>query len=161
AEPTSETVLLSPESAAPARILVLVGAADSQTHEKGNTMHCISGRWGGILGPAAILLPPLLAQPPALPPIAPNQARLAQTISGLDGPGFALAYSEHSGILAAACERGTIPYWHKDVLMGIRTGEDTPNLLQGHTGPVLALAWNGGPLLASAGADQKVLVWNP
>jgi len=122
----------------------------------------ISGRWLGILGATAVLLASLQAQPPAaFPPIAPNQARLAQAIGGLDGPGFALAYSEHSGILAAACERGTIPYWHKDVMMGIRTGDETPNVLQGHTGPVVALAWNGGPVLASAGADQKVLLWNP
>jgi WD40 repeat protein len=124
-------------------------------------MRLISGRWLGILGVVAVLLAPALAQPPAIPPIAPAQARLAQTIHNLDGPGFALASSETAGILAAACERGTIPYWHKDVLMGIRTGEETPTVLQGHTGPVIALAWNGGPILASAGANQKVLLWNP
>jgi WD40 repeat protein len=81
-------------------------------------------------------------------------------ISGLDGPGFAIAFSEESGILAAACEQHTIQYWHKDVLMGVRVGDGTPNILKGHSGPVMALAWNGGPLLASAGADQKVLLWN-
>jgi hypothetical protein len=40
-------------------------------------------------------------QPPKaeLPPIAPNAARLDQTLGGLDGPGFALAYDESTGIL--------------------------------------------------------------
>jgi WD40 repeat protein len=128
-------------------------------------MHLNSARWFGILVAVTVLLTRVSAQPPAaapaIPPIAPNQARLVETIGGLDGPGFALGYSEHSGILAVACEQGTIPYWHKDVLMGVRTGAETPNRLQGHTGPVIALAWNGGPILASAGADQKVLIWNP
>jgi WD40 repeat protein len=100
------------------------------------------------------------AQPPALPPINAGQARPAQTIAGLDGPGFAVAYGEEAGILFVACERGTIRYWHKDVLLGIRTGEGTPNVLVGHSGPVTGLAWNGGPFLASAGADQKVIIWN-
>lgn len=98
--------------------------------------------------------------PPALPPIAPNLARPDLVIPGLDGPGFALAVSEEAGILAAACEAGTIRYWNDDVLMGVRVGGRSPNVLKGHTGPVTALAWNGGPLLASAGADQRVLVWN-
>jgi WD40 repeat protein len=78
----------------------------------------------------------------------------------LDGPAFAVAYREDAGILVVGCERGTMQYWHKDVLFGIRPGEGTPNLFHGHSGPVIALAWNGGPLLASSGADQKIIVWN-
>lgn len=97
--------------------------------------------------------------PPALPPINPAQGRLDQTLGGLDGPGFALAYSEESGILAAACERGAIRYWNRGVTAGVRAGDFTPNLLASHQGPVTALAWGGGPVLASAGADQKVLLW--
>ena len=100
------------------------------------------------------------AKAPALPPINPAQARLAATISGLDGPGFAIAYGDAAGVLAAACERGTIQIWHKDVLLGIRAGSGTPHLLRGHQGPVLALAWNGGPILASTGSDRKVLLWS-
>ncbi len=97
---------------------------------------------------------------PSLPPIAPNQARPAEVIPGLDGPGFAIAFNDEAGVLAAACEHGTIRYWNEDVLMGVRVGAHSPNVLKGHTGPVTALAWNGGPLLASAGADQHILVWN-
>jgi WD40 repeat protein len=116
------------------------------------------------LGAAVVLSSAAVGQQPAkappLPPIAPNQARLAQTINDLDGPGFASAYSEETGILAAACEHGTIQYWHKDVLLGVRVGDGTPNILKGHAGPVTALVWDGGPVLASAGADHKVLLWD-
>src|SRR5206468_2628129 len=50
---------------------------------------------------------------PALPPINPAQARADQTLGGLDGPGFAIAYNEEAGILVAACERSTLQYWNK------------------------------------------------
>jgi WD40 repeat protein len=30
---------------------------------------------------------------------------------------------------------------------------------KGHAGPVIALAWNGGPMLASAGADKNIVFW--
>src|SRR5262249_56772467 len=94
------------------------------------------------------------AKPPDLPPINPAQARLEQTLGGLDGPGFAVAADEESGMLAAGCERGTIAYWDKDVALGVRAGGNAVQALSGHQGPVLALAWRGG-VLASAGADQK------
>src|SRR5262245_64253764 len=61
------------------------------------------------------------AKPPAFPAINPAQARLDHTLSGLGGPGFAIAVNEEAGMLAAGCEHGTIPYWHKDVALGIRT----------------------------------------
>jgi WD40 repeat protein len=113
---------------------------------------------------ASIILLSLLvaqqpAQPPAYPPINPAQARLDQTLHGLGGPGFAIAAHEEAGLLAAGCEQGTIPYWHKDVTMGVRAGANTVHVLNGHRGPVLALVWRGA-LLASAGADQKVILWN-
>jgi WD40 repeat protein len=112
----------------------------------------------GVIG--ALALAVVGQSPPALPPIAPNLARPAEVIPGLDGPGFAIAFSDEAGMLAAACEHGTIRYWNQDVLMGVRVGGQSPNVLKGHAGPVTALAWNGGPLLASAGADQHILVWN-
>ena len=99
------------------------------------------------------------SEPAVPPPVAPAQARLVQTLGALDGPGFAIAYDEGAGILAAACERGTIRYWNKDVLLGVRSGEGTPNVLKGHAGPVTALGFRR-PWLASAGADQKILVWS-
>src|SRR5262245_4191740 len=102
------------------------------------------------------------AQPPkpaAYPPINPAAARLEQTITGLDGPGFAIAYSETREALLAACAEDTIHLWEKDALLNIRPGSGTANILRGHEGPVLALAWNDGPALVSAGLDRKLLFW--
>lgn len=96
---------------------------------------------------------------PALPAINPAQARLDQTVGGLDGPGFAIAFSEELGIAAVACEHGAVHILDKDVLLGVRAGDKTPNVLRGHEGPVLGVAWNGGPVLASGGADQKIILW--
>jgi WD40 repeat protein len=96
-----------------------------------------------------------LAQPPA---IQPDQARPAQVLTGLDGPGFALAYGENEGILVAACQNRTLHYWMKPEIIGVRSGEVTPHVLGGHEGPVVALAWSGGPVLASAGVDRKILL---
>jgi hypothetical protein len=107
--------------------------------------------------PAAAQQP---AKPPPLPPINPAAARLDQTLAGLDGPGFALAHGDEAGILAAACERGTIHYWTKGETLGIKSGDATPNVLKGHTGPVTALAWGAGPLLASGGADKQIILWS-
>jgi WD40 repeat protein len=99
-------------------------------------------------------------QPAALPPVAPASARLDQTLGGLDGPGFAIAHREDGDSLFAACERDTIRYWSKDVWTGVRTGGNTPHLLKGHEGPVIALARGTGTAFASAGADGNVLLWN-
>jgi hypothetical protein len=116
-----------------------------------------------LLAPAAVLLagPLLLAdvrQAP-LPPINPVAARLDATLDGLDGPGFALAVGPHGDTLSAACEGGTLRLWGPDVVRGVRSGARTPDVLRGHAGPVLALAWGAGPL-ASAGADRKLILWN-
>src|ERR1700757_190792 len=81
--------------------------------------------------------PPQPGSPAAAPPaIAPNFARLDQTLGGLDGPGFALAYDESSGTLAAACEGRSIHYWDKAVTQGVRGGSAPPNVLKEHAGPV-------------------------
>jgi WD40 repeat protein len=117
-------------------------------------------RVGGALITAALFLGGAPAQAPTLPAINPAGARLDATAGGLDGPGFAIAADERSGTVAAGCERGTIRYWRKDVVMGVRTGDGTPNRLRGHKGPVLALAWHGAAPLASAGADEKVILWD-
>ena len=100
------------------------------------------------------------AQQPPLPPVNPALARLDQTLGGLGGPGFTLAASEPAGRIAAACEDGSIQLWHRDVLLGFRNGNSTCNVLRGHQGPVVALAWNGGPVLASAGVDHRILLWS-
>jgi WD40 repeat protein len=115
---------------------------------------------GGLALLAALFLPMAGAQQPALPPINPAAARLDATVEGLDGPGFAIAGDERTGTVAAACDGGTIRYWHKDVVMGVRAGGRTPNVLRGHRGAVLALVWQCDACLASAGADGKVILWD-
>src|SRR5262245_11888081 len=115
---------------------------------------------GGMLLPALSGIAQQPAKPPTFPPINPAAARLDQTIGGLDGPGFAIADGEPAESVLAACERGTIQIWKKDVLLGIRSGSGSGNVLRGHDGPVLALAWNGGNALVSAGLDRKLLFWD-
>ena len=112
---------------------------------------------------AALIISPAAAQEsksPALPPINPAAARLDQTITDLDGPGFAIAYGPGFELLVAGCDRGTIQFWNKDVLLGIRTGSGTGQILKGHEGPITALVWNGGPTLVSWGADRKLVFWS-
>jgi WD40 repeat protein len=112
-------------------------------------------RWLSV-GSAALLL---AAAARAQAPVNPANARLAQTLGGLDGPGFAVAYNEAAGMLAVGCERGTVRFVPADQLLGLRSGPVVPNVFQAHAGPVIGLAW-GGPFLASAGADQNLILWN-
>lgn len=99
-------------------------------------------------------------KPPPLPPINPAVARLDQTITGLDGPGFCLAYNPARDTLVAGCDKGTLQLWHKDVLLGFRPGSGTGNRINGHQGAVVRLAWGEGPILVSAGIDKKLLFWD-
>jgi WD40 repeat protein len=115
---------------------------------------------GAMISTPSSAQKPAAPKPPAFPPVNPAIARLDQTITGLNGPGFCIAYGDAAEVLYAGCERGTIQGWHKDVLMNIRKGSDTADVLRGHQGPVLALAWNGGPILASLGIDRKILLWS-
>src|SRR5207245_2943507 len=76
--------------------------------------------WLAALAPAALFLAsasaqPQPAKPPAWPPINPAQARLDQTVGGLDGPGLAVAVKDSGDLIAAGCERGGILLWGKDV----------------------------------------------
>ncbi len=115
-----------------------------------------------LLAPLTLLTFTSAQQPPKppLPPINPAQARLDQTLGGLDGPGSSIAYNEEAGILAAGCEHNSIHYWGKGVTLGVRSGDATPNVLRGHQGQITALAWSSGPLLASAGADRALVLWS-
>lgn len=104
------------------------------------------------------------AQPPAgkgpmFPPINPALAKADITITGLDGPGFALAYGKEADLLVASCEKGTIQAFKKDTIAAFKAGVGKPDIWTGHQGPVRALAWNGGPFLASAGTDKKINFW--
>jgi WD40 repeat protein len=101
----------------------------------------------------------LAAQPrPELPPIAPPQAHLSQTIADAAGPVTAIAFEERTGVLVAASEQGSLAWWGADVVYGVRVGDHTPNVIRAHEGPVVALA-AAGSILASAGFDQKVCLW--
>ncbi len=95
----------------------------------------------------------------APPAVDPAQARLDQTVNGLDGPGLAVACQEEGGLVVAGCEKGSLQYWRKDVVMGVRVGDTAPHTIPAHNGPVLSVAACGG-LFASAGADGKVRVWD-
>lgn len=97
-------------------------------------------------------------QPPALPPIQPGNARPAEVLGGLAGPGFAIAYGEKDATLVAACEQNQLHYWLKPTTVGVRSGDKSPHVLNAHQGPVTALAWDGGPLLASAGTDRRIVL---
>src|SRR6266851_4512927 len=96
---------------------------------------------------------------PSGPAINPATARLDQVLSGLDGPGFGVAYDESSGLLVAVGENGSLQYWRKDVAMGVRGGDRTPQVIKGHKGPVTAVVAASGTF-ASAGVDGKVIVWD-
>jgi WD40 repeat protein len=116
-----------------------------------------------IGGCGAILMAAQAPQPagkgPTLPPVNPATAKLDITITGLDGPGFAIAAGGEPELVLAACENGTIQLFKKDVIAAFKTGAGKPEILKGHQGPVRALAWNGGPVLASVGADKKIDFW--
>jgi WD40 repeat protein len=112
-----------------------------------------------ILAFAGSLWPQPAAKPPPLPPINPAAARLDTSINGLDGPGFAVAADEAGTFLAAACENGTVQFWHRDVILGLRPGDRNAQELIAHRGPVMALAWCADSRLATAGADKRILLW--
>lgn len=119
----------------------------------------LSGAVAAIVG---LTLLPGEAQPPkppVFPAINPSAARLEQTINGLDGPGFALAYSESAETLLAGCDRGTIQVWNKDVLLNIRAGSGSANVAREHDGAVLAAVWTGGIGFITAGLDRKLIFW--
>jgi WD40 repeat protein len=104
------------------------------------------------------------AQPPAgkgptFPPVNPALAKADITVAGLDGPGFAIAYGSNADLLVAGCESGTIQAFKKDTLAAFKGGTGKPDVWKGHQGPVRALAWTGGPTLASIGADKKINFW--
>ncbi|GEM_PF-1313441 len=102
--------------------------------------------------------PPPKDKPPPLPPVNAALAKLDMTLSDLAGPGFSIA--GNSDIVVAACENDTIQIWKRDALDASRKDAPKPQVLKGHQGPVVAVAWNGGPVLASAGADKKLNFWS-
>ncbi len=100
-----------------------------------------------------------LPRGPVFPPVNPALAKLDITVVGLDGPGFSIAYSGDVHLLVAGCENGTLQAFKTETLAAFKSGTGKPDVWKGHQGPVLAVAWTGGPFLASVGADKKINFW--
>jgi WD40 repeat protein len=96
--------------------------------------------------------------PPVYPAIKPDAARLEQTSANLDGPGFAIASSDSSGLLIAAFEGKALRYFPRDVQLGVRVGDRPSLVLRGHDAAVVTVAVAGN-LVASGSVDGKVLLW--
>jgi WD40 repeat protein len=106
----------------------------------------VAGIFGGALLPAQ--------QPgkgPTFPAVNPATAKLDITITGLDGPGFAIAAGKDDALIVA-CENGT--------LRAFKRGAGKPHIWKAHDGPARVLAWNGGPTFVSGGKDKRVHFWN-
>lgn len=97
---------------------------------------------------------------PMLPPVNPATAKADVTVTGLDGPGFAIAVGGDD-LIVVGCENGTLQAFKKEAVAAFKDGKGTgkPEVWKGHQGPVRAVAWTGGPTLASVGADKKVNFW--
>jgi WD40 repeat protein len=96
---------------------------------------------------------------PLFPPVNPALAKLDITITGLDGPGFALAYGAAADLLVVGCEKGTLQAFKKDTIAAFKAGTGKPDIWKGHEGPVRTVSWHGGPFLASVGVDKKINFW--
>ena len=82
-------------------------------------------------------------KPAPYPPVDANKARLVQTLSGLDGPGFDIVTSDNARHDLRRLDRGSIQGWSKDVILNIRAAAGSANRWQGHAAAVIALAWSG------------------
>ena len=109
---------------------------------------------------AFVTAQPPKPQPPALPAINPAQARLDQTLGGLDGPCYALVATPAAEFLIAGGEKGTLISWPRSTWLGVRVGSMAPDVSPAHEGPITALAWANGAPLVSAGADRKIRFWS-
>jgi WD40 repeat protein len=124
------------------------------------------GNWITMMFAGGLSAAMLVAQQPAgkgptLPPINPALAKSDITVTGLDGPGFAIvAGGGDKALIAVGCENGVIRVFKKETIAAFKAGMGKPDVWKGHHGPVRALAWNGGPMLVSAGTDKKINFWN-
>ncbi len=112
----------------------------------------------GMFGPS--LIPAQPPAPPTYPAINPANARLEQTLGGLKAAGVDIAASDAIEGLFAACEDRGLHYWTADLMLGVRASRAGNFALRGHEGPVLSVV-AGGPVVASAGVDGKILLWAP
>src|ERR1017187_9297228 len=96
---------------------------------------------------------------PMFLPINPSIAKLDINITGLDGPGFGIAYGEEAGLLVVSCEKGTLKAFKKEQIAAFKAGPAKADVWKGHDGPVRGIAWTGGPTMASVGIDKKINFW--
>jgi WD40 repeat protein len=96
---------------------------------------------------------------PVFPPVNPAIAKLDINITGLDGPGFAIAYGTEADLVVVSCEKGTLQAFKKDQIASFKAGPGKGDVWKGHDGPVRGIAWTGGPTLASVGVDKKLHFW--
>lgn len=95
---------------------------------------------------------------PTYPAINPANAKLEQTLGGLDGPGVALVAGDEIGGVLALGEGRALHYWPPDLLLGVRSSDAGGYALRQHEAPVLDIA-KGGKVVASAGVDGKIVLW--
>ncbi len=84
--------------------------------------------------------------------------------SDQEGLFFAAAFSPDGKILAAGSSSDVVTKKPDNVvrLWDLRTPQKTPQLLEGHAGPVTALAFSpDGKILASGSADRTIRLWRP
>jgi WD40 repeat protein len=92
---------------------------------------------------------PVFAQPPT---IDAQAARPGKTFKGPSAVVSSVSHSGASGMIAAGYYNNTVQIWN--------VGSDQPLELKGHDNWITAVAWSpSGPLLASAGLDKKIILW--
>jgi WD40 repeat protein len=87
-----------------------------------------------------------------LGPVDPAAARPGKTFKGPGAIVSSVSHSGSSGMIAAGYFNSTVQIWN------VNSGQAVE--LKGHDNWITAVAWSpSGPLLASAGLDKKIILW--
>ncbi len=101
---------------------------------------------------AALICVAVSASASAQVAIDPAAARPGKTFKGPGAVVSSVSHSGPSGMIAAGYFNSTIQIWN--------VNSDQPVELKGHENWITAVAWSpAGPLLASAGLDKKIILW--
>ncbi len=102
-----------------------------------------------------VALSAMLAAAPAVaqqPTVDAQAARPGKTFKGPGAVVSSVSHSGPSGMIAAGYYNNTVQIWN--------VNSDQPIELKGHDNWITAVAWSPtGPLLASAGLDKKIILW--